>query len=48
VQAQWGTLRGKPGDFLVKNSDASQAADPDDVWIVDQDLFAATYQRLDG
>lgn len=46
VQAQWGELRGKPGDYLIKNYEDRNVAHPDDVWIVDQQLFAATYERV--
>ena len=43
VHAQWGELRGKPGDYLVKDYEHRETEYPDDVWIVDQTLFAATY-----
>jgi hypothetical protein len=43
VQATWGELRGKPGDFLIKNYEDRLVTCPADVWIVDQRLFAATY-----
>lgn len=45
VQARWGVLNGKAGDFLVKNFADRDNDHPDDVWIVDQNLFEATYQR---
>lgn len=47
VEAQWGLLRGKAGDYLVKNYAYRDVADPKDVWIVDQQLFAATYERTE-
>ena len=47
VQASWGTLRGKPGDFVVKNYADRDVAAPADVWIVEQALFAATYAPVD-
>jgi hypothetical protein len=43
VEAQWGTLTGKPGDYLVKNYEDRDVLYPEDVWIVDQKLFQATY-----
>lgn len=44
VQATWGLLSGKAGDYIAKNFRDREAAYPDDVWIVDQTLFRATYQ----
>lgn len=46
VDTAWGKLSGKPGDFLVKNFADKDAPFPADVWIVDQDLFAATYEKV--
>ncbi len=46
VQAKWGLLSGKPGDFIVKNYDDRDVAVPDDIWIVDQNLFRATYETI--
>ena len=46
VQAAWGRLSGKAGDYVVKNFSDKDAAYPDDVWIVDQELFRATYQAV--
>lgn len=43
VVATWGKLSGKAGDFLLKNYQDREIAYPDDVWIVDQKLFRATY-----
>ncbi len=48
VEASWGTLSGKAGDFAVKNFDDSAVAYPEDVWIVDQALFRATYEEVDS
>ena len=45
VHAAWGTLSGKAGDYIVKNASDRDAPHPADVWIVDQMLFQATYQR---
>lgn len=45
VQAQWGLLSGKPGDYLVKNLEDRDNDNPEDVWIVDRQLFQATYER---
>jgi hypothetical protein len=45
VYAKWGELKGKAGDFLIKNY-ADKAVDhPADVWLVDQKLFGQTYER---
>lgn len=46
VDASWGRLDGKPGDFVVKNFSDKDVEYPDDVWIVDRELFAATYSRV--
>ena len=43
VDATWGQLSGKPGDYLVKNFQDREVAYPEDVWIVDQNLFRETY-----
>ncbi len=46
VQATWGQLTGKPGDFLLKNFRDRDTAYPADVWIVDQTLFGQTYESV--
>jgi hypothetical protein len=46
VQATWGELSGKSGDYLVKNYDDKDSDYPEDVWIVDRDLFTATYEPV--
>lgn len=46
IQAPWGLLSGKAGDFVVKNYDDRETAYPKDVWIVDRQLFLATYARV--
>jgi hypothetical protein len=46
VQTAWGLLSGKPGDYVVKNHEDRDSDDPPDLWIVDQRLFEATYERL--
>ena len=48
VQATWGKLSGKPGDFLLKNFSDRETAYPDDVWLVDQTLFQQTYETMDA
>ena len=48
VQATWGKLSGKPGDFLLKNFSDRETASPADVWIVDQTLFRQTYETVDS
>lgn len=47
VEATWGTLSGKAGDFAVKNFEDRDEAYPEDVWIVDQALFRATYAEVE-
>jgi hypothetical protein len=44
VLSAWGRLRGKPGDYLVKDFAGGDAPYPTDVWIVDAHLFAETYE----
>ena len=46
MQAKWGRLTGKAGDYVVKNFRDKDTAHPADVWIVDQALFLATYERV--
>jgi hypothetical protein len=46
VLSKWGLLSGKPGDFIVKKFEDRDNDHPEDVWIVDQDLFEATYERV--
>ncbi len=46
VQATWGKLQGKAGDYLVKDFEDRDTLYPSDVWIVDQKLFAATYEPV--
>ena len=46
VVAQWGTLTGKPNDYLIKNHEDANTPYPTDIWIVDQTLFDATYERV--
>ena len=46
VQATWGQLTGKPGDFLIKNYQDRETAYPADVWIVNQPLFRQTYESV--
>lgn len=46
VHAPWGELQGKAGDYLVKNFEDGENPDPEDVWLVDQALFTATYAPL--
>lgn len=44
VVATWGKLSGKPGDYVLKNFRDRLVAYPEDVWVVDQALFRATYE----
>ena len=46
VHAEWGLLSGKKDDFLLKNYEDRDNEAPTDVWIVDQELFEATYERV--
>jgi len=46
VVAPWGTLTGKAGDFLLKHAADREAACPEDVWVVDAGIFAATYEEV--
>jgi len=45
VEASWGKLTGKAGDYLLKNFHDRDTAYPEDVWIVDQKLFQQTYEK---
>jgi hypothetical protein len=44
VLGKWGQLSGKAGDFVLKNYRDRNVAYPEDVWVVDQSLFRATYE----
>jgi len=46
VEAMWGTLSGKVGVYVAKNFRDRDVAYPEDVWIVDQELFRATYEPV--
>lgn len=46
VHAKWGKLKGKAGDFLIKNFADKGTDYPADVWLVDQKLFGETYERV--
>jgi hypothetical protein len=46
VVATWGKLAGKPGDYVLKNHRDRAVAYPEDVWVVDQTLFRATYEAV--
>ena len=46
VQASWGKLQGKPGDYLLKNFADRDNPAPKDLWIVDQTLFRQTYEDV--
>ncbi len=43
VIASWGKLKGRPGDYLVKNDADENIEYPDDIWIVAQAIFEGTY-----
>jgi hypothetical protein len=44
LKATWGILSGKAGDYVAKNLRDRDVAYPEDVWVVDQKLFLATYE----
>tara|TARA_Y100000310_G_C20340708_1_gene649650 strand:- start:85 stop:630 length:546 start_codon:yes stop_codon:yes gene_type:complete len=44
VHASWGDLNGKKGDYMVKPLEDGLDPDPQDVWLVDKELFEATYE----
>lgn len=46
VEATWGRLSGKAGDYLAKNFRDREVRYPADVWVVDRALFDATYERV--
>lgn len=46
VQATWGRLAGKAGDFVAKNFRDRAVDYPADVWIVDRALFRRTYEAV--
>ena len=46
VVATWGRLSGKAGDYVLKNRRDRDVAYPVDVWVVDRNLFAATYEAV--
>ncbi len=43
VIANWGTLTGQLGDYLVKNDVNKDVTYPEDVWIVAKAIFEGTY-----
>jgi hypothetical protein len=47
VQTAWGELTGKPGDFILKNSEDTEIEYPASVWIIDKQIFTATYVSID-
>ena len=46
VKTKWGTLSGKAGDYVAKNFRDRDVPCPEDIWVVDQKLFQATYQPV--
>ena len=44
VVATWGPLKGKAGDYVLKRFSDAKVPYPEDVWVVDQALFRATYE----
>ena len=45
IDTERGRLRGKAGDYLLKDDDDADARYPRRLWIVDRKLFNATYKR---
>jgi len=45
VKTKWGTQTGKAGDYLLKSKVDEQDGFPEDVWVVDQEIFKQTYDR---
>jgi hypothetical protein len=41
VKASWGNLKGKKGDYILQDID-----NPDDVWIIDKNIFSKTYKYV--
>ena len=48
VESPWGQLRGKPGDFVVKNYADKDTAYPQDVWLVDRGFFMRLMRQQNG
>jgi len=48
IESRWGSIQGKPGDYVVKHYRDKDVPYPEDVWIVDAGRFQATYQRVDA
>jgi len=48
VKTKWGTQTGKEGDYLLKSKVDETDAFPEDVWVVDQEIFNKTYSRAHG
>jgi tetratricopeptide (TPR) repeat protein len=44
VTATFGTLHGKPGDYVVKHAADRLTAYPEDIWIVGRAVFDSTYE----
>lgn len=47
VHTERGDLKGKPGDYLLRNFTDRDVESPSDLWIVDQKLFDVTYGRVE-
>lgn len=46
IQSPWGTLTGKKGDFVIKPLKEKNNLYPDDVWLIDREIFEETYSVL--
>ncbi|MBU2651741.1 MAG: hypothetical protein KKA81_12470 [Bacteroidetes bacterium] len=42
----WGNMKGKSGDYLVKNYEDKDSQYPDDMWIVRNEIFKCTYELV--
>jgi hypothetical protein len=42
VNSQWGEFKGKPKDYVVRST-----TDQTEIWIVEESIFEATYERVE-
>lgn len=48
VKTKWGTLTGKPGDYLLRSAEEERSENPSELWIVAETLFDVTYRRVES
>jgi len=46
VQTQWGVMKGKDKDYLLKNFNDGNKEYPTDIWVVDRKLFNKSYAQF--